>query len=78
MLAPHVGDEVDGGAGASCGYVLMTPADAFGGLLEVVTFPFEVSGQGLVESRGGVLTVAVGVLFQLSFAFRLERNEVHG
>jgi hypothetical protein len=77
MLAAQVGEKFGGGTGASGGHIFVALADAFDGLIEILTFPVEIGSQSFIERGGRVLAMALGVFFQLRAALRLERNRIH-
>ena len=77
MFPAHRGEEVSGGASASGSYVFLTSADALNGFLEVLALPFQISRHSLIEGCRRVLTMSLGVFFQLRLALRLEGDHVH-
>ena len=50
--------------------VIIALPDAFYRFLIVLAFPFEISGQGVIERRGGVLSMPSGIVVELRFTFR--------
>ncbi len=77
MFPAHVGQKIGSASSASGFYVFVASRNTFNCLLKVLTLPFEVSGQDIVESSSGVLAMAVGVLLQLCLALGLQGHHFH-
>jgi len=77
MPLTQFGEEFVHGAGATGLDAGVPTSDACNGFQVILLLPFKLGGEGVVEGGGGVLTAALGVLFQLSLAFRFEGDRVH-
>lgn len=71
MLLAKLFKEFSGGPGASRLHILMRPADCFHRFLILLTLPFQILSQSVIEHGGGVFPVLLRVFFQLGLAFRL-------
>ena len=70
-------EELLGRLGATGLHVLDTLADRFNSLLVILTLPFEVVGQDVIEGVGGALPASPRELFELSQPLRLHRQRLH-
>ncbi len=77
MFPAHVGQKIGSASSASGFYVFVASRNTFHCLLKVLTHPFKISGQDIVESSSGVLAMAVGVLLQLCLALGLQGHHFH-
>jgi hypothetical protein len=77
MLPAHLRKEIGGRTGALGSYIIMPPADALYGFLEILTFPFEIRSQSFIECDGRILAMSLSVFLQLGLAFWLERYRIH-
>lgn len=73
MLPRKLIEEFVSGNAATGFHVVVTFANGFDGLAIILTLPFEVLGQSLVERIGGAFSPAARELFELSQSFGLDR-----
>ena len=78
MLAAHIGEKLRSRSGSAGPHVLITAFNSFDCFFEILALPFQVSGQSGIERASGILSVPLGVLFQLGPALGIERYHVHG
>jgi len=78
MLATKVREKFGGGPGAPGSYIFIALADSLNRFREVLSLPFEVSSQGIIEGGGRILATPFCVLFQLRLTLWLEWDHIHG
>jgi len=78
MLPREVVEEFVGRRCAPGLYVLKTVADPLKGLLIILSLPFKVFGQDVVEGVGGALSTPPRKLFEFSQPLGLNRQCLHG
>jgi hypothetical protein len=77
MLYAQFFENLSGRPSASCLHVLIASANCGHRLLIVVSLPFQIFGQSVIERRGGVLAPALRERFQLGLAFRFDGYYIH-
>lgn len=77
MFPRELVEELFSGFCATGLHVLDTLTDRFNGLLIVLTLPFEVIGQDVVEGFSGALPASPCELFELRQSLRLDWQRLH-
>jgi hypothetical protein len=71
MLATHIAEELVGWPSESGFHVVIPLLDTSNGFFKVTAFPFQVSGQSLVEGIGWSLSTQTCEFLQFRLPFRL-------
>jgi len=78
MLPRELVEELIGRFRATRLHILVAPANAFDRFLVVLTFPFEVVGEDIVEGIGRAFTASSCEFLELRQSFRSHGHCFHG
>src|SRR5262249_24403166 len=77
MFPAQIGKDLGSGPGAARFHILISPADAFNGFVEILLLPGEIRGYRIVQRVSKGLAMLDGEFFQLGLPLRPDGNEVH-